>query len=112
MGAKAGIKSVRLPTRLDRYPAKMVSKLADRLIERYALRARSVLDPFCGSGAILVAARQRGIPLCGIDINPLAELFCRVKLHSFDPRTTRSLAQICIEKAKRTKHALPVRWKS
>ncbi len=101
---------MRLPTRLDRYPAKMVSKLADRLIERYALGARSVLDPFCGSGAILVAAGRRGIPLCGIDINPLAELFCRVKLHSFDPHTTRSLAQTCIEQAKRTERVLPVRW--
>jgi len=101
---------VRLPTRLDRYPAKMVSKLADRLIERYALGARSVLDPFCGSGAILVAAGHLGIPLCGIDINPLAELYCRVKLQGFDPHTSRSLAQTCIEQAKRTKHVLPVRW--
>jgi len=103
---------VRLPTRLDRYPAKMVSRLADQLIERYAHGARSVLDPFCGSGAILLAAARRGIQLCGIDINPLAELFCRVKLRGFDPHTARSLAQTCIEQAKRTEHVLPVRWEA
>ena len=52
---------MRLASKLDRYPAKMVSKLADRLIERYASEAGSVLDPFCGSGAILVAAKRAGL---------------------------------------------------
>ena len=101
---------MRLPTRLDRYPAKMVSKLADRLMERYALGARRVLDPFCGSGAILVAAHRHGIPVSGVDINPIAALFCRVKLNGFDAVATRHLAQTWIERAERTKEPFPVPW--
>ena len=74
---------MRLATRLDRYPAKMVSKLADRLIQRYTSEADSVLDPFCGSGAILVAANQAGLPVSGIDLNPISELFCCCKAQWF-----------------------------
>lgn len=101
---------MRLPTRLDRYPAKMVSKLAGHLVERYALNARRILDPFCGSGAILVAARSRGIPVSGIDINPIAELFFNVKLKGFNPVRAFELAQIWIEKAQATKKILPIQW--
>lgn len=100
---------MRLPTRLDRYPAKMVSKLADRLIGEYATTARSVLDPFCGSGAILVAAMRQSIPASGIDINPVAGLLCRVKLRGFDPAKARSLAQTWIDKAEKKALVLPVR---
>lgn len=103
---------MRLPTRLDRYPAKMVSSLADNLIQRYALPARSVLDPFCGSGAILVAAGRYGIPISGIDVNPLAKLFCNVKLFGFDPNAAVSLTRSWIEEAKRARQVLPIRWEA
>ena len=71
---------MRLATRLDRYPGKMVSRLADRLIRRYAAGADSVLDPFCGSGAIVVAADRAGLRVSGADLNPISELFYRVKV--------------------------------
>ena len=103
---------MRLPTRLDRYPAKMVSTLADRLIERYALGARRLLDPFCGSGAILVAAQHRGIPVTGIDINPVADVFCRVKLNGFRPEAARRLAARWIEHAEKAEKRSPVVWPS
>jgi site-specific DNA-methyltransferase (adenine-specific) len=34
-----------------------------------------VLDPFCGTGATLLAARQLGLDTIGIDINPT---FCAI----------------------------------
>jgi DNA modification methylase len=34
-----------------------------------------VLDPFCGTGATLLAARQLGLDAIGIDINPK---FCAI----------------------------------
>ena len=79
---------MRLATRLDRYPGKMVSRLADRLIRRYAAEADSVLDPFCGSGVIVVAANRTGLRVSGVDLNPISELFYRVKVQGFGRRAT------------------------
>ena len=39
-----------------------------------------VLDPFCGRGTTLFAARALGIPSVGIDINPVAVAIARAKV--------------------------------
>lgn len=101
---------MRLPTRLDRYPGKMVTRLADRLIRRYADDAGSVLDPFSGSGAILAAAHRAGIPVAGMDLNPISELFCRVKVQGFDSARAKELARAWIAAAQRPIAPLPVDW--
>src|SRR5947209_3037882 len=72
------------PAQLDRYPAKMVSKLATRLVEDFASDAALLFDPFCGSGAILHAGREAGIPVAGVDLNPYAVLLSDVKLNGFE----------------------------
>jgi len=41
---------------------------------------RRILDPFCGSGSIMVGAAQQGRRSVGIDVNPLAAFVSRVKL--------------------------------
>ncbi|HET9772628.1 MAG TPA: SAM-dependent methyltransferase, partial [Acidimicrobiia bacterium] len=41
---------------------------------------RRILDPFCGSGSILVGAAQQGRSAVGIDVNPLATFVAGVKL--------------------------------
>jgi DNA methylase len=97
-------------TQLDRYPAKMVSKLADRLVERYASNASRILDPFCGSGAVLTAANRRGIPVTGVDINPIAELFSRVKLKGFDALDSMSLAKELVNRASGHVKPSPIAW--
>ena len=101
---------MKLANKLDRYPAKMVSKLANRLIQQYASGADSVLDPFCGSGAILVAASQAGLPVAGIDLNPISKLFCRVKIKGFDPCRALRLGRAWIAEAQRPIQPLPVDW--
>ena len=101
---------MRLANKLDRYPAKMVSKLANRLIKQYASKADSVFDPFCGSGAILVAASQAGLPVAGIDLNPISKLFCRVKIKGFDPCRALKLGRAWIAEAQRPITPLPVDW--
>lgn len=99
-----------LPTRLDRYPAKMVTRLADQLIERYASDATRVLDPFSGSGAVLVAANRKGIPVTGVDVNPIAALFSHVKLRGIDHRRAAQLASNIVSAAKSTKTPFRVSW--
>ena len=49
------------------------------LISELAL-GRRILDPFCGSGSIMVGAAQQGRSSVGIDVNPLAAFVARTKL--------------------------------
>jgi len=73
-----------------RYPAMMIPQVAARLIDEYknsnSKRRKSycVLDPFCGSGTVLVESKIRGMVSWGIDINPLARLIARVKTTPID----------------------------
>jgi hypothetical protein len=100
-----------LPTRVDRYPAKMISHLAYKLVDRYAIGASHVLDPFCGSGAVLCAASSRKIRVTGVDVNPFGVLLSRVKVEGFDStrsfRLLNELFQI-MEKI----DPIPVDWKN
>ena len=102
---------MRLATRLDRYPGKMVFGLANRLVGRYAGGATSVLDPFSGSAAILVAARQAGLRVSGVDVNPVAELFYRVKIGGFDSARARELGEAWVAEAGRVGAPWRVDWK-
>ncbi len=49
------------------------------LIEALGLGSR-ILDPFAGSGSIMVGAAEKGIRSTGIDVNPLATFVTAVKL--------------------------------
>lgn len=99
-----------LGTLLDRYPGKMVSRLADRLVRDYTQAEDSVLDPFCGSGAILVSAMRAGLPVTGMDLNPISELFCHVKLNGFDAVKALELGREWVSEAERVEEPLPVAW--
>jgi len=48
------------------------------------------LDPFCGSGGVLVEARLAGLNSIGIDINPLACLLAEVKSNPIEPSLLKS----------------------
>ncbi len=54
------------------YPARMHPVTAERLIAGLSLPGQSVLDPFCGSGTVLVEARRLGRRGLGYDVNPLS----------------------------------------
>ncbi len=45
-----------------------------------------ILDPFCGSGSIMVGAAQQRRSSVGIDVNPLAAFVARVKLSPLEPQ--------------------------
>ena len=62
------------------YPAKMFYRIPDQILQTLRPDNCSViLDPFCGSGTVLVEGFMRGYSTIGIDINPLAQLISRVK---------------------------------
>jgi len=103
---------MRIPTHLDRYPAKMVFRLADQLIDRYASSAVRIFDPFCGSGNILLAANRRGIPVTGLDLNPVAGLLSLVKLYGFNQSNAIVLANQLIEIAQSVKVIFPIQWRT
>jgi len=74
------------------YPAMMIPQVARRLIRMYGQKGDIVLDPFCGSGTVLVEAQMAGMNSYGIDINPLALLIARTKTTPLNMATLRQWA--------------------
>jgi len=70
---------------LHTYPARMHPPVARKAIRLFASHGDLVLDPFCGSGGVLVEAKIQGYKSVGIDINPLACLLARVKTTPLNP---------------------------
>lgn len=68
------------------YPAMMIPQVAGRLLDMFSKRGDRVLDPFCGSGTVLVESKLRGLKSFGIDINPLAILLSKVKTTPIEPQ--------------------------
>jgi hypothetical protein len=90
----------KIPGYLDRYPAKMVTTLADKIVANYVENNSVILDPFCGSGAILKAAIKKRSRVYGIDINPYAILLSGVKLKGFNVQGANELLREIISKCK------------
>ncbi|GFO96342.1 modification methylase [groundwater metagenome] len=68
-----------------KYPAMMVAPIVKRLMDEYATPGESIiLDPFCGSGSVLVESVLHDCESYGIDINPLALLLAKVKTTPID----------------------------
>ena len=65
------------------YPARMHPVTARRLVEGLSEPDGLVLDPFCGSGTVLVEAMLLGRQAWGLDINPLAVKLSWLKARSW-----------------------------
>lgn len=66
------------------YPAKMYREIARSQLSNYAKKGDTILDPFCGTGTVLMQAKLYGMNAVGFDINPLAALIARVKATSLN----------------------------
>jgi hypothetical protein len=73
------------------YPARLHPETARRLVESFSPEGGRVLDPFCGSGTVLVEARQVGRQAFGIDANPLAVELATLKSQGSTPEFEEAL---------------------
>jgi DNA modification methylase len=73
------------------YPARAHPVTARRLVEAFAPARGVVLDPFCGSGTILIEAMLAGRDALGTDLNPLAVMLARAKTYPRKPEATAAL---------------------
>jgi DNA modification methylase len=71
---------------LHPYPAKLIRNIPRFFLacENVTPENATVLDPFCGSGTVLLEAQLSGHTVVGADANPLARLIAKAKL---DPPT-------------------------
>lgn len=95
------------------YPARLL-----RHIPRMLLSTKQVLDdvdyvidPFCGSGTVLLEAQNRGIPSVGIDQNPIAALISRVKTTPLSEKQMESRLAAVLARARRYRsRSLPAEY--
>jgi len=73
------------------YPARMHPDTARVLIEALSRRGESVLDPFCGSGTVLVAAQRLERVPFGSDLNPIAVELASLKTARLGTKFAESL---------------------
>lgn len=79
------------------YPARLHPASAKILVEflgEGATRTQPIVDPFCGSGTVLVEARANGLRAIGSDLNPLAILVARAKTWTVAPRRRKTLRDV------------------
>jgi site-specific DNA-methyltransferase (cytosine-N4-specific) len=86
---------------LHTYLAAMIPQLARRLIDDYVRPGGSVLDPFCGGGAVLVEAILSGRKAIGCDINDLAVLVSKAKTTYIQRQDIESAGRFILGEARR-----------
>ena len=83
------------------YPARMHPEIARRIIQKYAKNSTDiVLDPFMGSGGVLVESLLNGNNSLGIDLNPFAVLLSKVKTTPINAKNLEETYQEIIRKSK------------
>ena len=82
------------------YPAMMVPSM-QRILLQSVLRLQpgilELVDPFAGSGTLMVEGMCEGLNVTAYDINPLAVLLCRAKSEVFDAGALRDSATRLLE---------------
>ncbi|MBI2829662.1 MAG: hypothetical protein HYX81_00720 [Chloroflexi bacterium] len=86
---------------LHTYLAAMIPHLARRLIDTYVPPGGTVLDPFCGGGAVLVEAVLSHRRAIGYDINDLALLVSRAKTTHIERQMLEAIGKDILANAKR-----------
>ncbi|CAJ7102828.1 DNA methylase N-4/N-6 domain protein [Burkholderia pseudomallei] len=72
-----------------RYPAKFHAPVARQLISQFSNEGDTILDPFCGSGTLLLEAIKMGRDCIGVDIDPVAAFVSTAKCAKWNVRELR-----------------------
>src|SRR5213595_490633 len=70
--------------RLHPYLGKFIPQLVEALLTRYFRPGGRVLDPFAGSGTMLVQALESGFDAGGVDVAAFNALLVRVKTERYN----------------------------
>ncbi|GFD93124.1 DNA methyltransferase C1 [Alteromonas sp. KUL156] len=81
------------------YPAKLLSNIPYFFLNNdfFTSKGDNVLDPFSGSGTVMLESSLAGMNSFGSDANPLARLISKVKTSSYDLKTLNKLKKSLIE---------------
>lgn len=93
------------------YPAKLLKHIPIFFLNSKILLPESkslVLDPFCGSGTVLLESLLAGHNAIGCDANPLARLIARVKTTRLKAEELRRIKASIMLKAKRLRKVVPL----
>jgi SAM-dependent methyltransferase len=93
-----------------RYPAKFHPPIARKLLELVTNEGQTVLDPFCGSGTLLVEAATLGRNSVGTDVDPLAVFVSRAKTELSDVAVIAAAAETCAAWLECRRSEDEVRW--
>jgi len=66
---------------LHSYPAQLIPEIPLFFLREISKKSAesTVLDPFCGTGTVMVEAMRNGWNSIGVDVNPIAALIAKVK---------------------------------
>ena len=68
-----------------------------RIVRKHKNQSPGVVDPFCGRGTTIYAARKAGLHSYGFDVSPIAVAIARAKLASASAEAIISLARVHLE---------------
>lgn len=74
-------------TLIHSYPGSMPAYLASRLTERYSNSEDSILDPFCGSGSVIIEAAKLHRKVIGVDLLDTANSITEAAFYLPDPES-------------------------
>jgi hypothetical protein len=94
------------------YPARMHPAIARVLIHGLSERTQIVVDPFCGSGTVVLESMVAGRRAVGVDLNPLAMRICEQKTMRRDAASRRRFTSTLVEVAKRSEERVRARVNS
>jgi SAM-dependent methyltransferase len=84
--------------------------VARAIVEAFSKAGELVLDPFCGSGTVLVEAMAAGRRAVGVDLNPLAVRLASFKARPWTAARAQAIperARAVAERAARARHGAP-----
>src|SRR6266545_3350584 len=94
---------------LHPYPAKLLPQIPAFFLANSFLSkpGDTVLDPFCGSGTVLLESILHGRMALGADANPLARLIANAKVARYAPDLLRRQYSLVLRRARSYRRATP-----